>query len=341
MSKAAAVFRYRKFAFIFLLGAVLTPAARVALEPTPDAEEISVSAYAARLDQLARQVSESKRSPAEISNLRESLPSVWEVRTHEGAVQVSPAWLNEELAALERNPAKADPLSEEIHQRLDWMRAQALELDRIPHSADTAHARPRLEEIFKGREYRGLHGPTQMELLLARFSRWIERQILRLLPQIHMSHEVGDTVMWIVLGLGFCALGYMVWRLLSGLSRASELQPVEQSVPTKTRQWVQDALAAAERGDYREAVHCAYWAAIARLEAMNLLVKDRARTPRESLGLMSAHPHEQALLGEMTSHFELIWYGYRPASATDWSRVKEQLERMECLTVSMPATANS
>ncbi|HEY1860025.1 MAG TPA: DUF4129 domain-containing protein, partial [Gemmataceae bacterium] len=109
----------------------------------------------------------------------------------------------------------------------------------------------------------------------------------------------------------------------------------------EAREWASDALAAAERGDYREAVHCAYWAAVVRLETLGLLKRDRARTPRESLRNLDPHPTEQRLLREFTRHFELIWYGYRPASAQDWSEARAHLEKMGCLTPSTPATANS
>ena len=100
-------------------------------------------------------------------------------------------------------------------------------------------------------------------------------------------------------------------------------------------------LAAAELGDYREAVHCAYWATIVHLEGLGLLKRDHARTPRESLRLLEPHPKERQLLGDFTHNFELIWYGYRPASPEDWTNARTHLEKMGCLTRSTPATANS
>jgi hypothetical protein len=117
---------------------------------------------------------------------------------------------------------------------------------------------------------------------------------------------------------------------------------VEVAAPSDDpRQWARDALAAADRGDYREAVHCAYWAAVVHLETLGVLKRDRARTPRESLRSLDPHPNEQDLLREFTRRFELIWYGYRPASANDWSEARSHLEKMGCLTPSTPATANS
>ena len=80
----------------------------------------------------------------------------------------------------------------------------------------------------------------------------------------------------------------------------------------------------------------AYWAAVARLEDLRLLARDRARTPRESLRLLERNPKEQGFLRAITGRFELIWYGYHPATAEDWSLAKEQLEKMGCPSLTAP-----
>lgn len=341
MRAATAVRPYRKALLALLLCIGFSPAAQGGSQATANSSEISLPAFEARLDEIAHRLTEIKSNPSEISKLRKSLPRDWAVQTREGTVQVSAEWLADELLMLEENSAKPDPVVRRIRQRLASMRAQAAELEKVSTRADTTAARTRLDEIFKGREYSGLRGPSEWDRFIARINRWIGEQLLRLFSHLHFKSSIGNIVVWIVIGLAFCALAYGIWRYLSGLTRASELQLEGQFVPPETRQWVRDALAAAERGDYREAVHCAYWAAIARLEALNLLAKDRARTPRESLRLMSSHPNEEVLLRDLTSHFELIWYGYRPASAADWSGARTQLEKIGCLTPSMPATVTS
>ena len=52
------------------------------------------------------------------------------------------------------------------------------------------------------------------------------------------------------------------------------------------RRWLREAKEAAGRGDYRAAIHAAYWAAMVRMEEMKTLPEDRSRTPRESLRLI-------------------------------------------------------
>jgi hypothetical protein len=56
---------------------------------------------------------------------------------------------------------------------------------------------------------------------------------------------------------------------------------------------------------------------------------------------MEHHPRERGFLQVVTHSFELIWYGYRPASQSDWAVAKEQLEKMGCLQASIAPTAQS
>ena len=48
------------------------------------------------------------------------------------------------------------------------------------------------------------------------------------------------------------------------------------------RRWLQDALAAAERDDYREAIHCGYWAGVTRLEDAGSARNAIVPAPREN-----------------------------------------------------------
>jgi hypothetical protein len=202
-------------------------------------------------------------------------------------------------------------------------------------------ARDHYNKIMQRSEFAGEQGPSEWERAWVKIGQWISEQILKAMRALHLGGSSGNVIAWIVVGLAFLALAYFVYRNLAGRSPLPQV-PAEVSVDlADSRQWARDALAAAERGDYREAVHCAYWATIVRVETLGLLKRDRARTPRESLRLLDPHPSEQKLLREFTRHFELIWYGYRPASAQDWSDARTHLEKMGCLTPSTLATANS
>ena len=107
------------------------------------------------------------------------------------------------------------------------------------------------------------------------------------------------------------------------------------------RYWAREARAAAERGDYRAAIHAAYWTAVAQLEETRLLPEDRSRTPRESLRLVERGHAAYAPLAQLTRRLEFTWYGFRSATPEDWDDAKKQLEALECLRSSTHAIANS
>ena len=80
--------------------------------------------------------------------------------------------------------------------------------------------------------------------------------------------------------------------------------------------WMKDAQAAAANGLWREAIHSVYWASIARLESGRLWPADRARTPREYLGLLGGNDPRKPTLTALTRSFERTWYGGRDAAAS-------------------------
>jgi hypothetical protein len=104
------------------------------------------------------------------------------------------------------------------------------------------------------------------------------------------------------------------------------------------QEWIFGAREAAGRGDYRIAVHCAYWAGIARLQDLGALSPDRAKTPREylialtksKLVLPETLATRQQALTLLTSRLEKIWYGYQTATEADFRDSLTQLETLGC-----------
>jgi tetratricopeptide (TPR) repeat protein len=317
-----------------------SPCARAQQAESPAAiHELSLKEYEAELDRCSAAL----KQPSELGPLRSSLPASWRVRTGETVTEVSTAPIGGKLREMQVHPDKSEKITGELNLRLEAMQRAAAEAEgeNPGDGASAKEERGRLEKILSRKEFQSAKGPSAWDLLQARINRWLFEHLQRLFAGLHIDAKTGNALAWGVMGLAVLALVYMVWSWLSGKSRPLETEPEKVKVPSDARQWVQEALAAAERGDYREAVHCAYWAAVAKLEDLNVLARDRTRTPRESLRLLIDHPSEEELLRAMTGHFELIWYGYRPASANDWSGAREQLEKMGCLKASTAPTANS
>jgi len=303
---------------------------------------LDLPSYEAQLDAWSQAVAKAKHDPKEIARLRRSIPEELDVKDRGAEVHASTSWLGTSLSNLERNPKEADQTARRIERRLEAMR-QAAQLAGAPRSEpSTADARPQLDKIFQRREFRGLSGPTEWQLLMQRISRWIEEQIYRLLRHLHINAKAGNFAAWVVIGIAFAVLLYWIIRRLIVLSKAAGLDDTPEQTPAiSSREWLNEALAAAERRDYREAIHCSYWASITRLEDSGILARERSRTPRESLRQLDANPNEQKPLRELTRRFELVWYGYRPASADDWAGARTQLEQIGCLKASTAATASS
>ena len=327
-------------AFACLLSTVA--GARVRSESSASSDSVSqldLRTYEAQLDSYASEISKARNQPAELARIRESIPAEWTVRTGQSELNVSTDWLTTALAELADRPKEADVRAQEIDMRLAAMREAAAELDHA--SPNPRNARSQLNAIFQSKEFSDLHGPTALQLLEERISRWLAARLLSLLSRLHLGAKAGNVFGWSVIAIAFLALCWWLWKRLAVLGPAPVPAAGPSAVTAASRRWLDDSLAAAERGDYREAVHCAYWAVVARLEDSGRLSRDRARTPREALRQLASHPQDREVLGKLTRSFELVWYGYRPASAADWAGARTQLENMGCLKRSTAATATS
>jgi hypothetical protein len=91
-------------------------------------------------------------------------------------------------------------------------------------------------------------------------------------------------------------------------------------------EWLAAAHRAAAEGDWRQAIHNAYWAAITRLQRSGALPEDRTRTPREYLRLFSGREP----LAALTSGLERFWYARRIARPEDFRESLNHLETLGC-----------
>jgi hypothetical protein len=294
------------------------------------------------LQRYADAIERSKNDPSQIAEIRKSLPPEWTVESNGVSFRVSTQQIDTALIELQSRPTDPAQTARDIEFRLREMRQSAVEMETASVNDSASAAEVEAKRILRAREFQTAKAPSTLEAFEERMGQRIAKWFDRLLSRLHISQRTGNALAWTIIVLGFLALAYWIFRTLSQREDRPEL-PVASAeiIVSDAREWVLEAVAAAERGDYREAVHCAYWAAIARLEDLKLLKRDRARTPRESLRLLDAHPSEQTSLGNLTGHFELIWYGYRPASPADWSEAKTLLEKFGCLAASTAPTANS
>ena len=193
-----------------------------------------------------------------------------------------------------------------------------------------AHAQQRqaMSQILAGRDFRNVATPSPRDALLEQIGSWLNQlfdsaqRFASRSPWIGRA-LIGGFILLICVGLA--------WGLLQ-LERRWRVRLIPENRPPEPgaasardwQLWLDDARRAAAAGQWREAVHFVYWAAISRLESRRLWPADRARTPREYLALVAPEDPRKPRLATLTRTFERIWYGGRPAAESDY-RAAEQL----------------
>lgn len=187
---------------------------------------------------------------------------------------------------------------------------------------DYAGQRKSLNSILAKPEYKGATEPEPRN----RVEEWLEN----LLNRIFMGLAgVGARAPWIgrllqvlLIGVALTVLAWFLFRLER--NARVRLVPDVETVPgapsaREWQLWLKDAQNAAATGAWREAIHLVYWASISRLESNRLWPADRARTPREYLGLLGGNDPRRTTLTALTRNFERTWYGGREAAADDFN----------------------
>jgi hypothetical protein len=198
-----------------------------------------------------------------------------------------------------------------------------------PHPGERAG----LRKILAGRDFANLEDPTPKDSFKEKLGNWLNRFFSFL-----GSATEGASWIGLAVRTGFIVLVSvgLVWGLLQLERRwRVRLTPELSGMPAPGaasardwQLWLNDARSSASAGEWREAIHFAYWAAISRLESKRLWPADRARTPREYLALVGADDARKPGLASLTGSFERTWYGGREASESEYRAAEELAERL-------------
>jgi hypothetical protein len=322
----------------------ISPAVRAAGAPSDaPAPPLTLPQYVSELDRWTHAVQNAPEDSEALKALRKTVPPEWNVAVDGAPVRVSTSWLTRALYDMQINAAHRPARIEETQAHLATLRHEAASLALAPRpraSADEAHKK--LDAILSRKEFAGAQGPSTLDRWIAKVEKWIDHVLNKIFGKVHISGHPGNYFAWTAIIVAFLALAWWTVRYLSERARQQNLDLRGASrPPAGSRQWAREAVAAAQQGAYRDAIHCAYWAGIARLEELGTLPPDRARTPRESLRLLDAKLAQREPLANLTQRFEWIWYGDHAATAADWNEAVSQLERIGCLLHSTHAIAAS
>lgn len=298
-----------------------------------------VSSFAAELQRIGRAILKEKANPAGLAGVRKDLPSHWQTTAGEHHYDISAEPLDGLLRAAEVEK-NAKSIADKVKAAADWSFDLANQAKGYAGAQTDGgvSARPTLEQILSRREFGGVHPPSRWELFRQRMIRELENLVVRILQSIG-RHPIGASIFfWAILVAVVVWLAVMLFRYWTKRAALDELQAPDSVAYVRTwQEWIQAAREAASRGDFREAVHSAYWAGISSLEDNQMVRKDRTRTPRECMRLVSNATQLAAsgrktreALSSLTIVLEQVWYGRRPASNQDFANALQSVEALGC-----------
>lgn len=213
------------------------------------------------------------------------------------------------------------------------LRAAAAKLDEAlrdaggegPVKVDIAAARRRADAILGHPEFATARVDSIWQRILGHIFLWLDRLFSHVADFGKKSPWIGPVMEWGLVAIALVVLALWAMRVLRRqrlavrMEAAREVEPWEQAA----RNWRTLAEERATAGDWREAVHCLYWASIAALEGRRLWSPNRSRTPREYVRLLEAGSARWKLLRQQTQGFEHVWYGLNEAAKQDYERALE------------------
>lgn len=292
---------------------------------SPSSSPYSPAQYRAELDRLLN-VTAQLHSGSSTPDALHHLPQDWQVEIDQHQYAISTEGLQRDVRRYDADQTPDNAAS--IRQRIESLRAEVDGFEKPVR--DRSAERASLAAILARPEFRDVHGLTWLQ----RFQQKMLRYLIRLLSKIFGTVAVpvvGKFLVYSLIAIAALALLYFVYRLLVADRRMETVVPRDLPVSAKEwAVWLAEARTAAAKGEWRDAIHLAYWAGISFLERQGYWKPDRARTPREYLRLMTTTGDQRDTLTTLTRIFEMAWYAKRDADESAFSRTLEQLEKLGC-----------
>ena len=285
-----------------------------------------------------------QKSTASLSGLRASLPKTWAVDDRARRYVIPTETLDSLLLSAEiQSGTERQKQVDYARGYLDELGAEAESLSALPPQ-NFDRARAELQAILAQREFSNHRQPSLWEKVRARIYDLIFRTLDRILSRVGGARSLGNVLLWIAICAAAVFIAYWIFRQWFRRARMEEMALQAAASPARSwQEWAFAARDAASRGDYRTAVHCAYWAGIAHLQALGAIPADRSKTPREylrTLGrsagdvpgatLVSDIPARRQALSTLTSLLEKFWYGGQTATDADFRNSLAYLEALGC-----------
>jgi hypothetical protein len=295
--------------------------------------------FAAELWRIGTAIEKERAYPPGLAAVRKDLPSNWELDASEHHYSLSAEPLSGLLRDAEAGK-KAKTIAAKAEEAAQWAfdLANQVKAYAVAQNGGDSNGKAALDRILSRREFGGVKGPSAWDLFRQRVIREILTLLGSLFEQIGRYPMGAKVLFWLVILAVVVWLALVLFRYWTRRAALEELQAPEAVAYIRTwQEWIQAAREGAARGDFREAVHSAYWAGISYLEDCEVVRKDRTRTPREYMRLVSLDTQLAAsgrktreALSSLTIILEQVWYGRRPASNQDFANALQSVKALGC-----------
>ena len=291
------------------------------------------------------QANYARRVEAAIAQLREELLSLETVERNGATFRVDNKWLAESLDRYERIPAADDERRTlelaQITERLKALDERLAEMSGSTAGASKDEEKKRLSGILQRPEYSDKADEgSAWERLRRRFMEWLRS----LFPkseglQPGTAGALSNIAQIFVIALALAVIAYVVWKFwpMFRRSRAARKGDREEARVVlgerlEPGQTAADLLAEAEAlaraGDLRSAIRKGYIALLCELGDRKIIGLAQHKTNHDYLrAVRQIEPlHQQ--MQQLTRSFENHWYGFIPATETDWNAFRSGFQRI-------------
>jgi len=248
----------------------------------------------------------------------------------QGGYVVHLDWLRD---ALEKGKdVDAGKRAEALRDSVARLKGMESELGAAPVvEREFARARVEAKAVLAEPEFQRKVSVTWWDRVTGFFGAWLEKMLGGIARAGAAAPWLGPVVIW-TLCIG--AAAGLVFFVLRNLQRQRLQISLAGAAVAKTgwdreaTAWATQAEEFAGREEWREAVHCLYWAAIVSLESRRAWRHNPTRTPREYVRLLKPGSGQQRGLRELTRMFERVWYGLRDGGAEEYAEARGLYEAL-------------
>ncbi len=253
--------------------------------------------------------------------------------TKQGGYEVHWDWLRDVLEkSKDLDADKREELLRDSAARLSRMESELGATEGAPpERKEFARARVVADTVLALPEFQRKDTTTWWDRVMGFIGAWLARLLSGIARAGAAAPWLGPVVIWTLFLSAAAGLLFLVLRSLRRQRLQISLAGAAGAKTAWDREatdWAKRAEAFANGGEWREAVHCLYWAAIVSLESRRAWRHNPTRTPREYLRLLKPGSAQQRGLRGLTRIFERVWYGLREGRAEEYAEARGLYEAL-------------